>query len=102
MSEQVKRWGIGQYGLIYQPEGAFMEYTDYAKLEAENKELQSSFEASQGRSADTIEKLEAENAALREALKKYGEHIVKCRVFYFDTKVDCTCGFDNALKAAEE
>ncbi len=65
------------------------------KLQAENKELQEKVEFLTKYDAD-VDGLQAENAWLKEALKKYGQHSKVCR-----TRPPCdiySCGLEQALK----
>lgn len=50
---------------------------------------------------DVLDHLRAENARLREALRRYGQHTTECREFMHDEDEPCTCGLDDAVADGE-
>ena len=50
---------------------------------------------------ECIEALQEENLKLKNAIKKYGCHIIDCENDFYDTN-NCSCGFSEVIKQAGE
>lgn len=50
-----------------------------------------------GVSLGDMQRLQAEVAALKELLRKYGKHMISCDVVMLPGVDQCTCGYDAAL-----
>ena len=72
MSQDVKRWDTGVYGIQYMeqdPNGAFVEHEDYQALLAENERLRTQYQHAAESSEHFAARAERLAEALREALE---------------------------------